>query len=400
MLRLVVPIVLVLAGCSSTGLLSRRTPSPPVSPGEESDNGRIVLSQPARYVQRAQQAEPSPTIATMESVRSKDKDPERNSTSLGLPELGVEANRPGGQVTRIRVVVNSEAILEDEILTAAGSRLIGQETEAQRAAILKEKLEELIDIALLLQEAKSMLRGKAEHIWKGLEKNADQAFEDHFLLPNMKDSKISDPEVFRRYLIDNGVAYDIIRRQWCRQFMLREYLSFKLEPHYSRIDRQQIADYYAGHRQEFMVSDTVEWQNLFIAASRHPNRQAAQEFATVLYNRIRKGEDFVRLAQQYDDGLSGRKPNAEGTGKKRGEIRPAEAESALFQLQEGQTHWIEIETGFLIVRVLKRQQAGLMPFDVQVQKRIRDKLRTQIYEREMKELVSRLRERAIIVPAP
>ena len=57
---------------------------------------------------------------------------------------------------------------------------------------------------------------------------------------------------------------------------------------------------------------------------------------------------------------------------------------------------MELETGFHVVRLVKRQHAGRMPFDEKVQKQIRDKLRNQVFQREMKRLVDSLKRTAVI----
>src|SRR5262249_39613114 len=131
------------------------------------------------------------------------------------------------------------------------------------------------------------------------------------------------------------------------------------------------------------------------AVPRPPGGGAARAFAEVLANRVRKGEDFVRLAEEYDNGDSQYR-KYEGAGRKRGEIRPAEAESVLFGLKDGDAAVVEIGSGFHVVRLVKRERAGPMPFDDKVQKQIRDKLRGELFQREMKRIVTELRRKAVV----
>ena len=67
---------------------------------------------------------------------------------------------------------------------------------------------------------------------------------------------------------------------------------------------------------------------------------------------------------------------------------------ALFE--PGQTAMLELEYGYHIVKVSKRVMAGVKPFDDQVQKEIKEKLKNDTFQFEMKQEVNRLKQRAII----
>ena len=140
----------------------------------------------------------------------------------------------------------------------------------------------------------------------------------------------------------------------------------------------------------------MKWQDIFILASRFPSRETAKQFAEQLRNRAAAGEDFARLASQYDNGTSSYQ-GGEGFGHRPGEIKPPEAESFLFQMRDGAVGpLVEITNGFHIIRLVKRQYAGRMPFDEKTQKRIKDKLRGEVFDREMKRIVNDLKRKAVI----
>jgi hypothetical protein len=88
--------------------------------------------------------------------------------------------------------------------------------------------------------------------------------------------------------------------------------------------------------------------------------------------------------------------NAEGIGRKHGEIRPVQVESALFRIEEGKTSLIEMEHGFRIVKVVNRRNAGKRPFDYQAQKRIYEKLRSKVFERDTKRIIAKLKQMMVI----
>jgi parvulin-like peptidyl-prolyl isomerase len=102
------------------------------------------------------------------------------------------------------------------------------------------------------------------------------------------------------------------------------------------------------------------------------------------------------MASQYDDGDS-KYRNGEGYGHRRGEIRPPEAESVLFDLRDGQVGpLIELANGFHVIRLVHRDYAGRMSLDEKVQTRIRDKLKEETMSREYKSFVNKLRAKATI----
>ena len=125
-------------------------------------------------------------------------------------------------------------------------------------------------------------------------------------------------------------------------------------------------------------------------------RAEAHHFAEQLADRARAGEDFAKLAAKYDNGDSSFR-NGDGLGSKRGEIKPSEAENVLFQMKDGDTAVVELEKGFHVVRLVKRDYAGQTPFDEKTQKQIKNKLTNQIGQIEIKRIVNRLKRDAVIV---
>src|SRR5207253_4747917 len=112
--------------------------------------------------------------------------------------------------------------------------------------------------------------------------------------------------------------------------------------------------------------------------------------------RVQKGEDFKALCKKYDDSNSAA-TDAMGIGKKHGEIQPADCEQHLFVMQPGDIGPIvELPGGYHVFRLVTRVYAGRKPFDMEVQKDIHNKLRAEMYEREVKKIVEDLKRHAVI----
>jgi hypothetical protein len=369
----------------------------------------LVASQVALNGCQAQQQSPpgsQPAIPPLvvrsggepESVGRSQKPDEPKRPAKGPLDLGPAD--PGSRDTRaarVRAMVNGEAILDEEVIAAAYQGMVAARTEVEKAEILNAKLNEIIDREVVLQDAIARLKGNGERFLKELKRVASREFDKQWLHRMMRANKYTDAEEFKRFLKNAGMPLDMIRRQWERNFIAMEYLRSRIEPHINKVGHLQMVEYYDKHPEDFRVEDSVNWLDIFITSGTpHPSREAAQQFATGLMGRIRKGEDFVRLAKQYDNGDASIR-NAEGIGHKHGEIRPAALEERLFRMRNGEVELIEMEAGFHIVKVVERQYAGQNPFaDAKVQKQIKDKLRGEVFQQEMKRIVNDLKRHAII----
>jgi peptidyl-prolyl cis-trans isomerase SurA len=301
----------------------------------------------------------------------------------------------------IRAVVNGDPILDEEVRMSCYQQLAGARSPKERQEILKQALETLIDREVLLQDALAKLeRGgkQGEKFIQKLREVADEEFDKRWLKPLMEHNHIENRDEFAGFMQRGGMSLDVMRRWWQRNFMAMEYLRSRVEPHLSRIGHTEIADYYTSHREEYTQPDSVHWQDILINAAPHASRAAARQFAESLVRRVREGEDFVKLSAEFDNGTSGRFRKGDGEGRKRGEIFPREAEPVLFKMHEGDVEIVECTPGFHIVRLVKRQYAGPIPFDGKVQKEIRDKLRGMVFQREMKSIVIELKRKAVIDP--
>jgi parvulin-like peptidyl-prolyl isomerase len=309
----------------------------------------------------------------------------------------------GLPAARIGATVNKEAILNEEVLAAAYQGLMAArdlpepERTQRRTEAWNAALNQLIDREVVLQDAFARLEkvgGK-----KNLEKltgDASEQFDKMVLRTWMKAANAKTEDEFRDFLKAQGVSLEMLRRQWERNFMAMEYLRSRVHSFTEEIGPKQILEYYDKHPDEFRHPDSVQWQDLFILTDKQPDAEAAHRLAEQLAERARAGEDFAKLAQQYDNGDSAFR-HGEGIGAKRGEIRPPEVENILFQLKDGETAVVALETGFHVVRLVKREHEGVAEFDEKVQKRIKDKLVNQTAQVEMKRVVATLRRGAVLV---
>ena len=327
-----------------------------------------------------------------------------SGTLINVSAKDIPAVAEGKVTSRIRAVVNGQAILDTEVREAVGPYMIEtlQFPEPERTNRQKEIIERetsrLIERELLLQDAFALL-GKREAFLGKLKGAASKEFDKTLRTMKSRLNFKSDDEL-KAYLRSQGMTVEGVRRQIERNFMSMEYLRSLIFPAIDRINPEQLLEYYQQHPSEFEVTDNVKWQDIFIDAGRFPDRQLARQFAQDIVAKAQAGEDFQKLAVKYDNGDSSYR-NGEGFGTRRGEIKPAEAERILFALRDGQIGpIIELGNGFHVVRLVKREYAGRMPFDEKTQTAIRNKLTGLIWDRENKRIVANLRNKATIEVAP
>ena len=309
----------------------------------------------------------------------------------------------GQPAARIGATVNHQAILNEEVLAASFQELMNArdlpepERSQRRAEIWNQSLNQLIEREVVLQDAFAKLNKVSKAQVGKLTAEADDEFDKTVLRGWMKRANVKTEDEFREMLKTQGVSLDMLRRSWVRNFMMMEYLRSRVHPYLEQVGPQEILEYYNKHPEEFQRPDAIHWQDIFVLAdSKFASRAEAHHLAEQLAARARAGEDFAKLAAKYDNGDSSFR-NGDGLGSKRGEIKPSEAENVLFQMKDGDTAVVELEKGFHVVRLVKRDYAGQTPFDEKTQKQIKNKLTNQIGQIEIKRIVNRLKRDAVIV---
>jgi len=303
---------------------------------------------------------------------------------------------------KVRAWVNGQPIFDDDVYQSIVpdiARLIQlqlppAEFAKKQAEIYKLVLDQFIDRELLYQDAihKLQMAGN-DKVIKKLDEIAKQEFTRQLRLLEER-SKLSH-EAFLDLLHKQGTTLESMERLERRKFFATEYLRSIILPLVQKVGRPEALEYYETHMNQFWREDSVKWQDLFIAVGpKHPNREEARAFAEGLAGRLKQGEDIKNLLP-YNDGSNYK--DGEGTGKKRGQIEPPELEKYLFNLYDGDVGpVVELSTGCHVIRVIKREYAGQIPFNQETQKIIITKLKNEIADRETKRILDDLKRRAVI----
>jgi peptidyl-prolyl cis-trans isomerase SurA len=305
------------------------------------------------------------------------------------------------RVKVVAVIGAGNVITDQEVLESVRQRmgeyvqLTGHEREAKERALYVEELRKVIERELILDEMFQRLKKAKPGVIDELKDFAAKAA-DRQLREFKKFYRVRTDDEFRDLLASQGLTLPVIRRQLERQMMADEYVRSMLKEKGRAVGLGEIHDYYLKNPGEFATDDRVKWLDVFVSFNRFATAREAFDHAEAIRRQAAAGADFVALSRQHDHGLAGQQ-NGEGVGQKRGEIRPADVEPAVWALRPGEVSGlIETPAGYHVVKVVEREHAGTRPFDPKVQAEIREKLTKRLREQEYRRLVEELWRKAAI----
>lgn len=304
-------------------------------------------------------------------------------------------------VAEIVAAVNQTPIFDDEVRTSTPS-LHGAQSQQEYNKAFKEGLDHIIGREAVLQEAFGNLEkgGKqGQRIIQQLNDEAEKSFENNYVQPLIKRYHLHSREELAAAMESQNVSLDMLRHIQMREWLFMQYVLTRINPLLEQVGYRDILKYYDGHPEEFRVAESVDWQDIYVECSLHSSQQDARRWAEHLADRIRKGEDFLAISREFDNGEC-KLRKGEGVGHLRGKIDPPALEAPLFQMNEGEVRVLETTYGFHIVRVVKHQKAGPMPFDADVQKRIHGKLKNEMIATEVKRYVKNAQKKSAVWKDP
>jgi len=380
--------LIVAVGCQSngkSGTLSARGQVPPdplapagplapVAPGPLSPVGAGPLSPAA------------PTSADIQKT-----------SYTALPTVGKAAEMLKDSIPQIRVVAHvgsANHVTDQEVVEAVRQRdFTGFEGHARRA---KEKelyaleLRRIIERELILDEMYTKLKKAGKLAAIDDIKGFAGTSADHAIRGMRKQAGLKTEEEFGGWLLAQGLTEAVIRRQIERQIMGDEYVRSLLKEKGRTPGLADVRGYFDRHPEDYKTDDNVKWLDIFISFNKHATPRAAYDHAEMIRAKAAAGDDFVGLVKQFDNGLAVG-TNGVGLGSKRGEIKPADIEAAIWALRPGEVSAVlEAPAGYHVVKIAEREYAGPRIFDAKVQIEIREKLTDQYRKIEYQKFVDDL----------
>jgi len=311
--------------------------------------------------------------------------------------VSVGAQTKSAVVEEIVARVNNEIITREDLEHARASlegevrdecaKCTPEQFRARLAAKDKDLLRDLIDQSLLVQRAKDDGINVDTDVIKRLD-----AIRQQYKLPTMEalESEVAktgqDFEDFKGQLRDQLLTQEIIRKEVGSKII---------------ISHEDIVKYYNEHKAELVRPETVFLREIFVSTEGKPaaDLPALRKKAETLRDRVlNNGDDFGELAKRYSDS-----PTAQQSGElgsfQRSQLDPKIADKA-FALNRGQmTDVMETKTGFEILQVRERYEAGEQPLD-KVEPEISNRLYEQKMEPGLRAYLATLREDSYVQIKP
>ena len=293
------------------------------------------------------------------------------------------------------------AIVNDDVITISElrelvmpmkMRLQSVSDPLKRDELLKEQveagLEQLIGQRLLLQQAKE----------QGVEVS-DEQIDGH--LRSVMGQQGWNEQQLQQYLQAQGMSIEDLKAQ-SKDFLLQQAISQRTLLPKLKVGDADLQSAYRDFLTEARANYKVEGAHIVIPVSAGADattEAAAKQQASELLTRLRRGETFTSLAQQYSKG-----PQAASGGDlgviSRGGGLPVQLEDAFFTLEQGEYSGpIRTDFGYHVITVTRKEAQPVPAFD-NVKGQLEMKLRQDRFQGALEEWISKLKRDAFIERRP
>lgn len=328
------------------------------------------------------------------------------------------AGQSGQVVEEIVAHVNNQIVTKSEYERSKDQ--LRDEVKAQNpndadavyAAREKDVLRDLIDQQLLIEKAKDLgITGDTDLI-----KQLDQM---------RKDMKLPDLESLQKEAEKQGISWEDFKQTQLNQIVTRKVINQEVGGKIS-LSKEEEEKFYEDHKNEMAQPEYVRLSEILVAPKTAPSAApapdpnaagstpaqqapaddaakqaadaaalaAAQTKAEDLLKQIKSGAEFEDVAKKNSDGSSAADGGILGTFE-RGKLAK-QIEDATFSLKAGEiTNVIQTKQGYIILKVVEHQQAGIPSFKDALPK-IQDALYFQKMQPAVRAYLTKLREDAYL----
>ena len=289
-------------------------------------------------------------------------------------------------INRVVAVVNDEVITHQDItqlLAVLYAQYVhdyrGDELLKKMESVKKDILKQVVEDKLVLSRAKELnieitdeeIKERLDYIQTGFESEAD----------------------FLKTLQDQGITVSDLKDRYRDQIMMKKIVDYEIRSKVT-VQPSEITAYYEGHRYEFERGEKCKVRHILVKADNVVNFELAKVEMYSVFDKLRKGEDFGKLAKEHSQG-----PNKDEGGDmgyiSRGEMI-RELEEVFIKLKPGQFSGpIKSNIGYHILMVEDVKDFGSMSLE-DAQKDIKKMLFQQKFQKKLDEWLAGLRNSAYI----
>lgn len=302
----------------------------------------------------------------------------------------IPPDMPGGLFPSVVARVNGRAVLGRDLEQRIQSELapIGNPEwknlkEDYQQELIAQSLGSLVAAELIYQKAVSMgLKATDAEVQAEFSKTAK--------------SFASDAEM-NIALANRGMDRPSLTRELGRSLTVARYVNDTIAKKIT-VTPTEVNEYYASHKSEFNHPEMIRTSHILIIVNEGatPERdKLALQRAEMLLARVKKGEDFAKLAKEYS--MDNTASNGGDVGlTPKGALAP-EYEAAAFALPVGGVSGVvRTQVGYHIIKVAEKKKAGISDLE-EVRPALTGYLKSQRIDTELLRVVEGLRSSTKIV---
>lgn len=321
----------------------------------------------------------------------------------------VRAGRQKLEACEVIARVDNQVVLASDVMWEANliindnlDRIPPEQIEETRDMLMQKQLRSYIDTKLLYADFRRQARGAD---MDSIRKQLDEPFQtggksgdSPGSLPGlMKALEAQNLNELDRKLMELGTSVAARKDAYIEKAIAQTWVQEQVnvpKPTYA-----ELSQYYREHQEDYAFPTAARWEELTVKFANHPSRDAARaklaEAGNLVWQRTSQNPPtnqpiFTDVATKYSEVFNA----AEGgvnDWTSQGSLRETSLDQALFSLPIGSlSPMIETETGYHIVRVIERREAGHTPF-AELQDKIREQIMNQGFREQTEKLISRLR---------
>jgi parvulin-like peptidyl-prolyl isomerase len=362
---------------------------PPAQGAADSKPPQVAEAPPAVPV------DPQVQRASTEEVAEAKRPSAEDEAKLKLKAVPTNGQLLGFNVARVgdaNITMHDLNVAYDDFVrdNVPPEQPINADLKNQIAAMVLDKL---IQRTILVEEARRELKKKNKDHFAQFEKSVDDEWRAKELPPLLKKYKVSNEYELKVAMEKRGESLDHIREVYRLDKMAYEYLMIKLSPRFKSFLPAQ-RTFYHEHIKDFARPAQVAWREVLFAVDDKCDRVQARHKAEAALARLRRGEDFAKVAKALSQGATAEQGGlweTEPGSHKAGAVNDALARLPLNQVSP----ILDCPDGLRIVRIERRRAAGPAPFS-EVQAKIQRVLMEENYEREVTAFVKKLRDQTVV----
>ncbi len=160
-------------------------------------------------------------------------------------------------------------------------------------------LRNLIERSLLAQEAKHTIKDPKQY--DQFMQVADKVWREEQLPPLQYQYAVDNEQALRDKLREQGRSLEGMHQTFRQVFIAESFRHEKLKDKL-KVELPDLLKYYNEHvsQHKFDRPAQITWREIIVEVAKYPNRDVARQKANALYEKLRRGADFAKLARDRE----------------------------------------------------------------------------------------------------